>query len=168
MPDAPLVRSIRLTTERFEPAPGSMTFPDVHFVVPAPEQRLAVGMVVYVTGLSTFFHPQYMALSIVPGWLCLGNEQGILWTHALQSIRRVDLASIPYLGVRRLAPGGRIVYDPIPEPLAVSLELEQRVFTDKMLLATLLPDQAYHWLQLITVARQKWIGDALQAGEIRM
>lgn len=167
MPENQLIPQLRFTMEHFDPAPSSPYFPEMTFCVPVQEERMAVGMVIYVSGLHQFYHPRYVALALVPGWLCLCNEEGVLWSHSLQGIRRVDFGSVPHFGLRRQAPDGRMLYDTIPEATAIALEIERRVFTDKVMLVTLLPEQAHDWVQLITVARQAWIDGALEGGDIR-
>ena len=91
-----------------------------------------------------------------------------MWSHSLQGIRRIDFGSLPHFGMRRRAPDGRMVFDVIPEATAIMIEIERRVFTDKVILATLLPEQAHYWAQLISVARQAWIDGALTGGDIRL
>lgn len=154
--------------EPFHQAEHSIYLAEQRFAVPKKPHRLAVGIVMYQTGLEALL-AQYMALVVVPGWLCFYDAYGVKEIIALDDISRIRRENLGNITVfvptsdgnwrqvsRRNAPG-------------VSLEIARDDnFSDEVRFATRKAHQADQWDILLRQARRRLDEGETLAGEIQI
>jgi hypothetical protein len=110
-----LIHETKLEMKRFPESEDA-------FPIPAGE-RLAAGLVTYVSGLPQPEPSQTMALTILPYWLCLSNKQEICATYALEQIRDVKVVQLPQFSTTIPAPDGAKKQVLRPYSLALALHI---------------------------------------------
>lgn len=112
-------------------------------------RREAAGYIIYMSGLSSY-ETQYMALALVPGWLCLCDVKGIREYIPYEEIKRVSLKEVSGFAFPKEDPEGGIVHVRIRQAKALSIEIDRDTFTDELLVATERPNIALEWQRRIT------------------
>lgn len=125
----------------FEPSPSSIHAAGKKYLVPNVKTDMKA-VVVYVSGLKTDT-VQHMALVVVPGWICMCNEEGLREYIAMDEVVRVREVEMPYSRPTR-DPEGNIVHVNVRKARGVIVEVERGngAFMDELRLAALHPREA--------------------------
>lgn len=158
----------RLRLEEFHQPEHSVYAGNMRFMVPVKPHRLAVGLVIYQTGLEAL-HSQYMALVVVPGWLGFYDADGVREYVPFDDIARIRRENMGNVTVFVPDPEGNLRPVTRRDSAGVSLEIPREDnFTDEIRFATRKPHQADQWHSLLSQARRAFERGETMAGEIQI
>lgn len=154
--------------EPFSQAGQSIYSTNQRFMVPKKPTRLAVGLVMYQTGLEAL-QAQYMALVVLPGWLGFYDASGVKEYVPFDEITRIRREKIGSITVFVPDPEGSLRPVTRRDAAGISLEITREDnFTDEIRFATRKAHQADQWHSLLSQARRAFERGESLAGDIQI
>lgn len=162
------VRGLDKQLEPFRQAEHSVYLANQRFMVPNKPHRLAAGLVMYQAGLEAL-RSQYMALVILPGWLCFYDADGVKELIPFDDITRIRRANMGNVTVFVPDPDGNLRPVTRRDADGVSLEITRDDnFTDEVRFATRKAYQADQWHTLLSQARRAFDRGETLAGDVEI
>lgn len=153
--------------EPFTQAEHSVYLANQRFMVPKKPHRLAVGIVMYQAGLESL-QAQYMALVILPGWLCFYDADGVKEYLPFDDITRIRRENMGNVTVFVPDPDGNLRPVTRRDAAGISLEISRDDnFMDEVRFATRKAYQADQWHTLLSKARRAFERGESFAGDIQ-
>ena len=154
--------------EPFHQAEHSIYLANQQFMVPKKPYRLAAGIVMYQAGLDPL-RAQYMALVILPGWLCFYDAYGVKELIAFDDISRIRRENLGNVTVFVPDPDGTLRPVTRRDTAGISLAITRDDnFTDEVRFSTRKAYQADQWETLLRQTRRLFDQGETLAGDIQL